>query len=164
MQNSGLEWSFRLAQEPRRLWRRYGRDILVFGRKFTTQWWALRPPRRPVPAVFECPVLAGGEARLTLRGCILASGLPEFHRRCAEALAYSSLLRLDLSQVQYIDAVMLGGLVSLARQAVAAGGRIELDRVSPNLQTILTRSVLDRYFQESTALQNSIATSIEPGS
>ena len=30
MQENGLEWSFRLVQEPRRLWRRY----LVFGSKF----------------------------------------------------------------------------------------------------------------------------------
>jgi N-acetylglucosaminyldiphosphoundecaprenol N-acetyl-beta-D-mannosaminyltransferase len=32
MREHGLEWSFRLAQEPRRLWRRY----LVYGGEFIT--------------------------------------------------------------------------------------------------------------------------------
>lgn len=30
MQRSGLEWSYRLAQEPRRLWKRYTRNFPVF--------------------------------------------------------------------------------------------------------------------------------------
>ena len=38
MQSSGLEWAFRLAQEPRRLWRRYlrynPRFVLGFARKY----------------------------------------------------------------------------------------------------------------------------------
>jgi N-acetylglucosaminyldiphosphoundecaprenol N-acetyl-beta-D-mannosaminyltransferase len=44
MQRSGLEWSYRLAKEPRRLWRRYvlGIPRFCFG--------ILRRPPRPVPA------------------------------------------------------------------------------------------------------------------
>jgi N-acetylglucosaminyldiphosphoundecaprenol N-acetyl-beta-D-mannosaminyltransferase len=44
MQRSGLEWSYRLAKEPRRLWRRYvlGIPRFCFG--------ILRWPPRPVPA------------------------------------------------------------------------------------------------------------------
>jgi N-acetylglucosaminyldiphosphoundecaprenol N-acetyl-beta-D-mannosaminyltransferase len=30
MQNAGLEWSYRLAREPRRLWRRYARIVPMF--------------------------------------------------------------------------------------------------------------------------------------
>jgi N-acetylglucosaminyldiphosphoundecaprenol N-acetyl-beta-D-mannosaminyltransferase len=30
MQRSGLEWAYRLAQEPRRLWKRYGRIVPLF--------------------------------------------------------------------------------------------------------------------------------------
>jgi N-acetylglucosaminyldiphosphoundecaprenol N-acetyl-beta-D-mannosaminyltransferase len=32
MQRFGLEWSFRLLTEPRRLWRRYLSDLPTFGR------------------------------------------------------------------------------------------------------------------------------------
>jgi hypothetical protein len=44
MQRVGLEWLFRLAQEPRRLWRRYliGIPVYLFG--------VLTDLGRPVPA------------------------------------------------------------------------------------------------------------------
>jgi N-acetylglucosaminyldiphosphoundecaprenol N-acetyl-beta-D-mannosaminyltransferase len=38
MQTLGLEWTFRLAQEPRRLWRRYVRYNPLFMRDFARQW------------------------------------------------------------------------------------------------------------------------------
>lgn len=43
MQRCGLEWLFRLLQEPRRLARRYFHDMLVFGAPFLRQWLMLRP-------------------------------------------------------------------------------------------------------------------------
>jgi len=42
MQRSGTEWLFRLAQEPRRLFRRYITDLWVFGTSILPQWWELR--------------------------------------------------------------------------------------------------------------------------
>jgi N-acetylglucosaminyldiphosphoundecaprenol N-acetyl-beta-D-mannosaminyltransferase len=41
IQQAGMEWMFRLAQEPRRLWRRYARDFWVFGWRIFAQWAAL---------------------------------------------------------------------------------------------------------------------------
>lgn len=42
MQRTGLEWLFRLIQEPRRLWRRYVVDLFGFGSFFLQQWWIMR--------------------------------------------------------------------------------------------------------------------------
>ena len=42
MQRSGLEWSYRLAREPRRLWRRYARYNPRFVAQFARQWLAHR--------------------------------------------------------------------------------------------------------------------------
>lgn len=42
MQQSGLEWLFRLASEPRRLWQRY----LVRGPRVFKLWWDHERPRR----------------------------------------------------------------------------------------------------------------------
>jgi N-acetylglucosaminyldiphosphoundecaprenol N-acetyl-beta-D-mannosaminyltransferase len=44
MQSSGLEWVYRLFQEPRRLWRRYARYNPLFVVAFARQW--LRQRRR----------------------------------------------------------------------------------------------------------------------
>jgi N-acetylglucosaminyldiphosphoundecaprenol N-acetyl-beta-D-mannosaminyltransferase len=42
MQRTGLEWAFRLRQEPRRLWRRYARHNPRFVAAFARQWAAER--------------------------------------------------------------------------------------------------------------------------
>jgi N-acetylglucosaminyldiphosphoundecaprenol N-acetyl-beta-D-mannosaminyltransferase len=39
LQRLGLEWAFRLAQEPRRLWRRYLRYNPRFVTGFLRQYW-----------------------------------------------------------------------------------------------------------------------------
>ena len=42
LQKAGLEWAFRLAMEPRRLWKRYAkhnpRFVLLLGRQLLRQW------------------------------------------------------------------------------------------------------------------------------
>jgi len=42
MRRSGTEWLYRLAQEPRRLYRRYANDLAYFVPLLTRQWWMLR--------------------------------------------------------------------------------------------------------------------------
>ena len=42
MQRTGLEWVFRLIQEPGRLWKRYVTDMRVFTKVFVQQWWLMR--------------------------------------------------------------------------------------------------------------------------
>ncbi len=42
MQRAGLEWLWRLAHEPRRLWRRYLVDDLAFLGIVLKEWWRLR--------------------------------------------------------------------------------------------------------------------------
>ena len=49
MQRSGLEWLFRLAHEPRRLWRRYLRYNPRFVRGFARQYLRHRVARRSSP-------------------------------------------------------------------------------------------------------------------
>lgn len=45
MQRTGTEWIFRLLQEPRRLFRRYARDLGVFGVFLFAQWYAMQLPK-----------------------------------------------------------------------------------------------------------------------
>jgi len=48
MQRCGIEWVFRLAQEPRRLFGRYMKDIWVFGGSILRQWWHMQFHTRTV--------------------------------------------------------------------------------------------------------------------
>ncbi|WP_174842863.1 WecB/TagA/CpsF family glycosyltransferase [Candidatus Oscillochloris fontis] len=58
MQKVGLEWAYRLSQEPQRLAKRYLHDFGYFGYFFVRQWWGMRRgtaismvPPKPVPEV-----------------------------------------------------------------------------------------------------------------
>ncbi len=42
LQRAGLEWAYRLAREPRRLWRRYATQNPRFVALFARQWWGAR--------------------------------------------------------------------------------------------------------------------------
>ena len=44
MQQAGLEWLYRMASEPRRLWKRYAVNNPAFVAAI-----ARRPPRLPIP-------------------------------------------------------------------------------------------------------------------
>jgi len=50
MQRTGLEWVFRLLQEPRRLFRRYVTGLWVFGCAILRQLWGLRAKPEVSPA------------------------------------------------------------------------------------------------------------------
>jgi len=50
MRRYGLEWVFRLLQEPRRLFRRYVTDLWHFGWALSKELWRVKPPSpRPAP-------------------------------------------------------------------------------------------------------------------
>jgi len=59
MRGAGLEWLFRLGQEPRRLCRRYAADLWYFGPALASELWRVkfRAPRRP-----QTPEIADGAA------------------------------------------------------------------------------------------------------
>jgi N-acetylglucosaminyldiphosphoundecaprenol N-acetyl-beta-D-mannosaminyltransferase len=56
MRRCGLEWSYRLACEPRRLARRYLRDAWYFPQLVWQEFWR-NPGRKPLPA--STPGFAG---------------------------------------------------------------------------------------------------------
>ncbi|HET7626467.1 MAG TPA: WecB/TagA/CpsF family glycosyltransferase [Verrucomicrobiae bacterium] len=51
MRRTGTEWIFRLAQEPRRLFKRYANDLFAFGWKFFQQWRQMRLRPRTAEAL-----------------------------------------------------------------------------------------------------------------
>jgi N-acetylglucosaminyldiphosphoundecaprenol N-acetyl-beta-D-mannosaminyltransferase len=69
IQKIGMEWAYRLSQEPRRLAKRYLHDFGYFGYFFAHQWWAMRQgtavsmappasPPTPAPALPLAPLVS----------------------------------------------------------------------------------------------------------
>lgn len=129
MQRAGLEWLYRLLQEPRRLLRRYVIDLVIFSSFFLRQWWAMLPPwsRRQPPSIDleNCQE----KVILNLRGYISKHSLDLLHSLEQEALRVSPYILANLEQVESIDSAAIGQLLELGNQARLAGGQLALAAV-----------------------------------
>jgi N-acetylglucosaminyldiphosphoundecaprenol N-acetyl-beta-D-mannosaminyltransferase len=147
MQRYGLEWLFRLLQEPRRLWRRYVVDLFVFSIFFTRQWLAMRRKgshRIIIPATDL--VVVNDTAIINLRGSLTRANLQVFQRVAEEALSETSFIMMNLAKTDFLDSSAIGALVGLARQARDTGGELFLVAVSSEIRHALSLLRLDNFF------------------
>jgi N-acetylglucosaminyldiphosphoundecaprenol N-acetyl-beta-D-mannosaminyltransferase len=152
MQRSGLEWLYRLMQEPRRLWQRYAADLMVFSLFFARQWWATRR-RWPAPAVQPGLIPITGEllriqdtAIITLDREFTAKDREGFQSTARQALVLSRHIIVNMEQTEFLDSSAIGSLVALARQAREAGGDLWLSGARPNICRTLALLRLDSFF------------------
>lgn len=146
MQRSGLEWLFRLLQEPRRLIRRYAMDLAIFSSFFLCQWWATLPPRSSQRLPSADVEIIHEKVILNLRGNISKNSLDLFHSFEQEALSVSPDILVNLAQVEYIDSAAVGQLLELGNQARLAGGQLSLAAVPPRILRILRLMRMENLF------------------
>jgi N-acetylglucosaminyldiphosphoundecaprenol N-acetyl-beta-D-mannosaminyltransferase len=148
MQRSGLEWVHRLLQEPGRLWRRYSRDMFVFGRLFAIQWWRMRPTNRETASLpSEKPFHFGDNTVISAPGCLSVENIQAFSRLVEETLVATPEVIIDLSHVTRLDASAVGALVGLTRQAREQGGGLALVNVPLSIRKTLEFLQLHKFFQ-----------------
>ena len=151
MQKSGTEWVFRLAQEPRRLFRRYVTDLWVFGASILPQWWELRG------RALRGPSLGRGQPRAEVRGdpSSCRAVLPErldVATLDANGSLGEELLRhakdcvLDLSATRFIDSTGVGWLIRLRKKLRGAGLRLVLLAPTPAVVRALELMRLTEFF------------------
>jgi N-acetylglucosaminyldiphosphoundecaprenol N-acetyl-beta-D-mannosaminyltransferase len=146
MQRSGVEWIYRLAQEPRRLLPRYVRDLWVFGAHLATQPWRLRLANR----------LSKGALRPRENFSSAWEIIPLPERLDSSTRLHSSAMRqqpisslpcvLDCSQVRFIDSAGLGLLVRCHNHLRDQGRPLILLCPSPALKRVLALMRLDPFF------------------
>jgi N-acetylglucosaminyldiphosphoundecaprenol N-acetyl-beta-D-mannosaminyltransferase len=142
MQRTGTEWIFRLAQEPRRLFGRYSKDLWVFGRCIFDQWWQLQrgafqpsrsssnevPPHQVIQSTSSVPdtsfQLREIPSRLDMQavrhGALSVEQIVTDDRPC--------FLRMD--NVEFIDSTGVGVLIQLRKRLCATGRDLVL--IAPN--------------------------------
>lgn len=171
MQKTGLEWIYRLAQEPRRLFKRYLHDLGYFGYFFVQQWWAMRkgtaismvpvaapepapdpapePPAPPAPEPLAPPALVAVPSLQVLRptGRIDVTNYQSLVEEGRAALESDPHLVISLAEVRFLDSTALGALVALANQARSAGGSLYLVEVPRPINDLLTLVRLEKFFQ-----------------
>ncbi len=145
MQNSGLEWLFRLGQEPKRLWKRYLVDMPHFARFFLIQWWRqllgktakqtdfqVKQWAEPIPEIAEyTEIILQGPLTNTERAKVQA----EIEKTFAAAPAGGEWkgVRLNMTGVTFIDSVGLGMLVNLTKQARSQQAGLILAGLRPEI-------------------------------
>lgn len=119
MQRTGTEWLFRLAQEPRRLFKRYTRDGWYFGWAIAGQWWRTRrfARERPVrPANSQRSPASEGQ-EIVLPEWLDAETVQRQGRSWERSLDPERPVFLNLAGVQFIDSTGVGILVRLRKLA-----------------------------------------------
>jgi N-acetylglucosaminyldiphosphoundecaprenol N-acetyl-beta-D-mannosaminyltransferase len=129
MQRSGLEWVYRLAQEPGRLFRRYAADAGSFGLGILRQGWQLRSrKRRPFePLTASVGLKDHGAFRLLdVSPRLDAAAVREHQRVWEEASAAGMHVAVNLARVTFIDSTGVGLLLSLHKLLRSAGRHLVL--------------------------------------
>jgi N-acetylglucosaminyldiphosphoundecaprenol N-acetyl-beta-D-mannosaminyltransferase len=142
MQRSGTEWMFRLAQEPRRLFRRYLTDLWSFSMGIVPQWWELQArPRwkRPKTEAKALAIPATRNLRVEYHRVLMPRRL-DFATACEKASLSDEIDRrgqdclLDMAPTEFVDSTGVGWLIRLKKRLRAKGKQLVL--ISP------TRNVL----------------------
>ncbi len=153
MQKTGLEWTFRLAQEPRRLWKRYMIDMTGFAVFFSRQWWVMGRQATPKAVAgepllpFSEIVLVDGIATIRVKGRLDMMNVAAFRAKTQEVLAVTPNIVVDLSTADFLDSSGMGALVHLAKQARDAGGDVVLSAPAKPVMTVLSMMRMDRFFE-----------------
>jgi N-acetylglucosaminyldiphosphoundecaprenol N-acetyl-beta-D-mannosaminyltransferase len=144
MQHAGLEWAFRLAQEPGRLWKRYANDLHHIGWPLLSQLY-LQRLRAIRVSTGSKPAITQSEPT-----CIRVTAAKRLdHATLAQDANIWSQLRsqnclLDLSEVEFIDSTGLAALIQLHRDLQPCS--LVLLAPSPTVRRILRRFQLEDFF------------------
>lgn len=141
MQRCGLEWLFRLQNDPGRLWRRYSRDFHRFGVALLKQILVMRRCHASGSFALEAARRLDRTV-LTLHGDLNMASLPALIAAVQSALAKQSDVVLDMHDVTSLDGAALGALIDLQRAAALCERRIRLASVAPRIHAILRQGQL----------------------
>ncbi len=146
MQLCGLEWVYRMSQEPRRLVKRYAADLWHFGLAISQQLFRLRARRRVEPSRTRAAfVMIEPEwQRITspehLNAATIRRDLEIWNqvgdRHCL----------IDVSEIESIDSTGIGLLTRLHHCLEMAGHSLILLAPSHKLRRVLKLMQLDHYF------------------
>jgi N-acetylglucosaminyldiphosphoundecaprenol N-acetyl-beta-D-mannosaminyltransferase len=139
----GLEWFFRLIQEPRRLCSRYFDDLLFFISAIFKQKRELREPSKAAVPKPSAPYIvdfahyqwAGRADAAAVHSNTLAIPCPTGQHAIAV---------LDLSQVTFMDSIGLGSIMKGFKLCKQAGGALILFRPSVAVRRLIETLKLDR--------------------
>jgi N-acetylglucosaminyldiphosphoundecaprenol N-acetyl-beta-D-mannosaminyltransferase len=173
MQRTGTEWIFRLAQEPRRLFRRYMNDLWVFGKGVLLQWCRMGSRRRSLHiAKIErdtaLPPPVNGEPRPEFQlirmparvDWALVDANPTL---LADLNTHSGHCLLQMAGVTFMDSTGVGFLIKLQKAMNESGRCVVLVSPSRAARRALTTMRLLEFFPTADSIAAAQALVAESG-
>ncbi|MCP5520290.1 MAG: WecB/TagA/CpsF family glycosyltransferase [Verrucomicrobiales bacterium] len=160
MQRSGLEWVFRLAQEPKRLFRRYFTDLWVFGRALLRQLREMRSRRRPTTArngMASRPLADTADLALRLPGQFDALAVREHEGTWTELQRHPGNLLIECDAVEFVDSTAFGLLIRLQKECRTRNRQLALVAPSPAMQRGLELMKLTGFLAQAPDLPAALA-------
>ncbi len=164
MRKTGLEWFFRVAQEPRRLAKRYWTDICVVGPGLLKQLLKMGPRNQPPPKTTDTnsptrPDPAHESDTSSPPIVVLPERLDALAARDASLwpIEENRTLILDATRTIFLDSTGTGKLVRFARSSRERGGLCILMGASPTVLSTLDLMKLRNLFTEADTLEEAIA-------
>jgi len=141
MQKIGLEWLWRIKEEPY-LWKRYWTDGTVLLRLMLTRvlpliiwtWWLQLKHKHCGKDLVVTQTIAPESVILTLSGPATAQHIDKVITAFRNAMAVERSIIIDLSNATLIDARFLGLVLVLIKKMKGVGANVLFTSLSPELQ------------------------------
>jgi len=158
----GFEWLYRLACDPRRLWKRYFKDLAFFGLVLKQKYNLYI---EPFSDLYRYIIKRSEGPQIIPQGKTAVIQMPErltvieavaFKEDCQALLQETSTLEkivCDFSQTNFIDSSGVGALVSNLKQARAKEVELSLNGVTPPVMAVLELTGLDKVLAIDSSLQ-----------
>jgi N-acetylglucosaminyldiphosphoundecaprenol N-acetyl-beta-D-mannosaminyltransferase len=149
MQATGLEWIFRLLQEPRRLFRRYAGDLVVFGYGILRQTLRLRgqrPHNTSTTLSETSPHLKVAAKVVQLPERFDAIEVRDHETTWQQLMEEPNDLLVDASKVAFIDSTGVGMLIRLRKQLRERNHELVLNNPTAAMRRALEIMKLDGLF------------------
>jgi N-acetylglucosaminyldiphosphoundecaprenol N-acetyl-beta-D-mannosaminyltransferase len=154
MQTAGLEWLWRIKEEPA-LWRRYFLDGLALLKLLITRVlplaWYLRKYEPSPREILSATIERRDEIQETvirLRGPWVRKNLKPLRDHFSNAARASRHLRIDLADVTYVDSSFLGLVLLLHGAQNASSHGLSIGPVRDRVRRIIQYSCCDFLFQD----------------
>jgi len=151
MQHSGLEWIYRLIQEPRRLFRRYIKDLWIFSWSILAQWSALqlrinRSYPTPNTKLFSSNCSRHAPHQIVLCAARLDSAADVDALQTADIIADGRDCFLKMAGVTSIDSTGVGYLIGLQKKLRSTGCQLVLIAPSKPVRRALKLLRINEFF------------------
>ena len=154
MQRNGLEWLWRIKEEPG-LWRRYWRDGLDFVRLLATRvlpyaWYRGRHSPDAVELAQASAKLSddGGIAVIRICGAWDRDNLAPLRQCFSQAVEAGGDIRLDLTGVSHVDSAFVGLLMLLYGHQASRGVQLLIGGLQPHIRRVFELSCAEYILQE----------------